>query len=215
MATIENSRTKRSLFFKSYSDLTLDDLKENFQMNIGVSPLFRAVPPLAPDDWLAQALKKGARTALISEKARSEFLVAPVLLFIRDLYEGQISLYSGMRFDVEPDKGLKGNCDFIFTKSPPVPFVQAPVMVMVEAKKNDIEEGIPQCAAEMVAAQIFNQRAGEQIPVIYGGVTTGETWQFLQLAETRLLIDEDKYFINNIANILGILKHALSNQVQL
>ncbi|MGH9853629.1 MAG: hypothetical protein ACREBD_27635, partial [Blastocatellia bacterium] len=89
--------------------------------------------------------------------------------------------------------------------------IQAPVLVMVEAKKNDIEEGLGQCAAEMVAAQIFNQRERQDSRIIYGCVTTGETWQFLQLEGTRLTIDKARYFIVNVEKILGILFHILSS----
>lgn len=203
--------TKKSKRKLSYSDLTLDDLKENFGIRTVFASLFQSVASLPPDSWLSESLKKGTKPTLASEKARAEFIVAPILLFIRELCAGRVSLYSGIRFDVEPEKGLKGICDFLFSQSPPLPTVQVPVVVLVEAKKNDIEQGLGQCAAEMVAAQIFNHQAGNSIKTIYGCVTTGEDWQFLQLTDADLTIDEDKYFISEVGKILGILKHTLSN----
>ena len=152
--------------------------------------------------------------ALVSEKARSEFIVAPVLVFISEALEQPVSVYSGVSFNVEPARGLKGVCDFILSKSPPLPTVQAPVlMMMVEAKKNDVEEGIGQCAAEMVAADIYNRAAGNDTETVYGCVTTGEAWQFLQLTANRLTIDQSRYFIDNTAKILGVMRQILARNL--
>jgi len=62
-----------------------------------------------------------------------------------------------------------------------------------------------QCVAEMIAAQIFNQRKGIDIPVIYGVVTSGTTWRFLRLNETNVCIDLVEYYINQVDKILGII----------
>ena len=59
--------------------------------------------------------------------------------------------------------------------------------------------------AEMVAAQIFNQRKGIDIPVIYGVVTSGTTWRFLTLNETNVCIDLVEYYIKEVDKILGII----------
>jgi hypothetical protein len=189
----------------SYSDLTIDDVRKTFSLKILREVLFANVKPLEPSAWLREALTSGFEVSFVSEKARSEFIVAPILLYLRELHKGQISIYSGVKFDVDPERGLRGVCDFILSKSPLLPTVQAPAFVMVEAKKNDIEEGLGQCAAEMVAAQIFNQKEGNEIPCIYGCVTTGESWQFLRLREKNLAIDKNRYFIVNLNEILGVL----------
>ncbi len=68
-------------------------------------------------------------------------------------------------FNVDSEKGLTGFCDFIISSSSERLFVSAPVMMLVEAKKEDIISGLGQCVAEMVAAQIFNEREGNEIPV--------------------------------------------------
>lgn len=195
---------------RDYGDLTLDDLRRDYQIQADVAPLFQSAAPLEPSAWLRETLAKGLRMALVSEKARSEFIVAPILVFLSGALEQPISVYSGVSFNVEPARGLKGVCDFILSKSPPLPTVQAPVLMMVEAKKNDIEEGIGQCAAEMVAADIFNRNAGNDTETVYGCVTTGETWQFLQLTKQSLTIDQNRYFIDNTPKILGIMRQILA-----
>ena len=67
------------------------------------------------------------------------------------------------------------------SRSPESISIQAPVHTIVEAKKEDINGGIGQCLAEMVAAQIFNKRKGAAVDRIYGVVTSGMAWRFLVL----------------------------------
>ena len=57
----------------------------------------------------------------------------------------------------------------------------------------------------MVAAQIFNQRNGEEIESIYGAVTTGTDWKFIKLTDKTVWVDKRDYFINEVSQILGIL----------
>src|SRR5262249_25013460 len=152
-----------------------------FDLFIAQASLFAQVPPIEPSAWLRDTLQKGRSIAFYSEKSRSEFIVAPVLLTCQEILRGECCLYSGVRLDVAPDKGLKGECDFILAKTPPTPALRAPLLIVVEAKKNDIEEGLAQCAAQMVAACLFNERHKEALTELFGCVTTGEAWQFLKL----------------------------------
>lgn len=77
-------------------------------------------------------------------------------------------------------------------------------MIIIEPKNENIIAGLGQCAATMIAAQIFNQRAGNEIPVIYGVVTTGTAWKFLTLEENTVCIDSIEYYVNAVDQILGI-----------
>jgi hypothetical protein len=78
-------------------------------------------------------------------------------------------------------------------------------MMLVEAKKEDIIAGLGQCVAEMVAAQIFNEREGNEISVIYGTVTSGTNWKFLKLEGKVVEIDLVEYYLTDVNKILGIL----------
>lgn len=198
----------------SYSDLTIDEVRKRFHLTIVRAALFAKVAPLEPSAWLSNMLKEGFDVSVISEKARSEFIVAPILLHLREVHHGQISIYSGVKFDVDRENGLRGVCDFILSQGAMLPTVQAPVLVLVEAKKNDIEEGLGQCAAEMVAAQIFNEREGNVIPAVYGCVTNGESWQFMRLTGKTLEIDQQRYFLAKLAEVLGILSLIVKSLMQ-
>ncbi|MFN6565010.1 MAG: hypothetical protein RMY28_035155 [Nostoc sp. ChiSLP01] len=61
----------------------------------------------------------------------------------------------------------------------------------------------------MVASQLFNQRQGNVISKIYGVVTTGTDWKFIQLCGNTIFIDKNDYFIKEIDKILGILARTL------
>ncbi|EDX71636.1 hypothetical protein MC7420_5261 [Coleofasciculus chthonoplastes PCC 7420] len=192
----------------AYSNFTLAKVKEDFGLTVDETQnLFADVEGVKPSDILSVTLQDyiPLATAIGTEKARSEFLIAPILSEVRRLLNYQISLFSGTDFNVDIEKGLIGYCDFLISASREQFFISAPVITIVEAKNENIIGGLGQCVAEMVAAQFFNQRQGIDIPVIYGVVTSGTAWRFLTLDETNVCIDLVEYYINQVEKILGII----------
>ena len=190
----------------TYKDFTLKTIQTNLGLNVWHEQLFARVEPIEAPPSLRDALNNGMPIGLTSEKARSEFIVAPVLLAARIVSGNKFYIYSGQSLEADAARGLTGECDFILTHSKPTPLLTAPIMTLVEAKKNDIEEGLGQCIAQMAGAQIFNQKVeGLDVPV-YGCVTTGEDWQFIKLAEQQVTLDTKRYYIDNVELILGVLK---------
>ena len=108
--------------------------------------------------------------ATSTEKARSEFVIAPVLLELWLLRDRKIGLLSGVEFSFDEAQGLNGVCDYILTRLPEQLFVTSPVLMLVEAKNEDMKRGFAQCGAEMIAAQKFNEREGDAVDRIYGVV---------------------------------------------
>jgi len=199
----------------SYSEFSLAKAKQQFGLTTLEKPaIFAAVPELAASNLLTETLNYNLPIALgsNSEKARSELIIAPILVDLRRQLQEQISLFSGVDFTVDDTKGLNGTCDFIITKSPEILIVTAPVITIVEAKKENITAGFGQCAVEMVAAQIFNQQAANEIKIIYGAVTTGSIWQFLKLEGQTLSIDLSEYYLKDVNKILGILASGISEE---
>ena len=141
-----------------YSDFTLDAAVRTLGVTVAEADLFPGLVPAAVPDWLPGLLARGTRLALISEKARSEFIVAPLLLAARELTGDRLAIFSGQRLDQDAARGLTGECDFLLTLGPSVPPLQAPLVAVVEAKKNDIEGGLGQCTAQMVAARGVQRR---------------------------------------------------------
>lgn len=192
----------------SYSDFTLDDLKSQFNLVVQERvELFTSVEPVNPSALLQETLDENIPLALEidTEKARSELIIAPILVEIRKHFKRQISLFSGTEFNVDKIKGLSGRCDFIISHSPEQLEVTAPVATLVEAKNDNIKSGIPQCIAEMLAAQLFNQKKNNNISCIYGGVTTGSIWKFLKLVENTVSVERGEHYLNNLEVLLGIM----------
>jgi hypothetical protein len=130
------------------------------------------------------------------------------LFELRRLLDRKISFFSGEEFTVDQAAGLNGTCDFLISRSPEQLLMEAPIMVIVEAKKDNIKGGWGQCIAEMVAAQRFNDGRPDPpraIDTIYGTVTTGNIWTFLKLEGKQVTIDLNDYLLLPVERLLGIL----------
>jgi hypothetical protein len=192
----------------SYSDFTLPELKKRFQVATNeATDIFADVEELPVSTLLAELLAENLPLALAihTEKARSELIVAPILVELRKLCQRRISLFSGTDFTVDPGKGLTGSVDFIISRSTEQLYITAPVVVIVEAKRDSIKDGLGQCIASMVGAQVFNDREQTGITAVYGMVTTGSIWQALRLEAQALWIDRREYYIEQPGKILAIL----------
>ncbi|MDY6940392.1 MAG: hypothetical protein SWY16_22395 [Cyanobacteriota bacterium] len=200
----------------SYSQFTtLGKVKQAFDLT--VTEGIRFLPEIEPIDpspvltgFLAQSLPIVAISG--SEKARSEGIIYPVLLEVRRLLDRTVSLFSGEEFSVEEAVGLNGICDFLISRSAEVLEIEAPAVIVVEAKKTDLKTGLGQCIAEMVAAQRFNAANGRSIPTIYGSVSNGIQWQFLQLEGQHVTIDLSVYPLPPVEQILGFLVWMLGDR---
>lgn len=202
----------------AYSDFkTIDSVKRKLKLKVTRDKdLFVDVETVEPSHLLKETLKENVPLALAihSEKARSELIVMPILVEIRRRLDHRVSLFSGLEFNVDREKDLKGVCDFIFSLSPEQMSITAPVISIVEAKNDNIKSGIPQCLAEMVAAKIFNEKNENPVDAVYGIVTTGSIWQFLQLADSTAIIDLTEYYLRDLDKIIGIILHLLEDALR-
>lgn len=201
----------------AYSDFTLEKVQKLFNLVIQENqPLFQDIQPLEPSPLLQTFLAQNANLALKinTEKARSEMIIAPILLDLKNQITNSLSLFSGVDFNVDAQQGLNGICDFLISASHEQLFIKSPIITLVEAKKENIMGGLGQCVAEMVAAQIFNQQADNEISIILGVVTSGNIWKFLQLQGKECRIDLNEYYLQDISKILGILNSAVNTIAQ-
>jgi hypothetical protein len=193
----------------AYSDFTASEIIKRFGVKFKGGELFSNVKRIEPTNWLTEALKKATDLGFGSEKSRSERLVTPILLELSDINNHSFSIYSGMNLDIDEQTGLKGECDFIFSFSRIQDFVTAPIFCITEAKKQDLEQGTIQCSAQLIAAKKLNDLE-ENVPhILYGCCTTGVEWRFLQYADNQILIDEKRYLINELPQLLGVLQHII------
>ena len=197
----------------TFSDFTtLTQLETQFAVKSrSAQNLFAAAPEIEISAHLQAMLSGGKRLAVAinTEKARSEFIIAPLLMEAWTICQEKHSLFSGIEFKVAPEEGLSERCDFVISASPDMMFLTAPILTIVEAKNDDIPRGFAQCGAEMIAAARFSKEQGRIFPTVYGCVTTGTEWRFLRLDDAIITIDTEDYLIANPAKILGILVYML------
>lgn len=194
----------------AYSSFTLAMVQEQFGITVTTNrPLFQGVKPVNAGPAVHNTLKTLGQLALRvnTEKARSEWLIAPVLgeLWVREWRS--ICLLSGVDFTFDKDAGLTGVIDFLIGKGPQLPYVTAPVLAVVEGKNESIPGGQGQCAAEMLAALRYNQQTKSPVDTVYGVVTTGTTWLFHQLHGHELTVDTREYIASEVDQIFGILMY--------
>ncbi|NJK74741.1 MAG: hypothetical protein HC786_18785 [Richelia sp. CSU_2_1] len=191
----------------SYSQFeTLEQAIDSFNLTVVEGLFFPELAAIDPSDILTIFLQRSLPiVSAASEKARSEGIIYPVLLEVREILDEKVSLFSGRDFNVDASIGLNGIVDFLLCRSPIISIPTAPAVVLVEAKKGDIASGYGQCLAEMVAAMRFNLRKGlEPIPV-YGCVTNGLLWRFLKLEANEVTLDLIDYRLEPVGNLLAKL----------
>jgi hypothetical protein len=206
-----------------YNNFTVEEVGEKFDLVFKAKSFLPELEAIAPSHWLTETLTKTLPlTKMVgSEKARSEFIIAPILVELRELAKKEISIFSGKEFTVDRELGLNGICDFLISKSSDQLTLSAPILALVEAKKGVLEDGWGQpatqdskeafeqsvavCIAEMVAAKKFNEAKGRPIASIYGIVTSGSLWHFLQLQNNLVLLDPNEYPLSPLEKLLAVL----------
>jgi len=199
----------------AYSNFRLAELVDQFGLTLeDRTDLFAGIPGIELSERCKLDLEENVPLAIAmnTEKARSELIILPLLLELRRYFNRKISLFSGVEFSIDPSQGLTGFCDFLVSADPEQLLVRAPVTIGVEAKNGNVPSGLGQCAAELVAAQMFNMRMGNGIESVLGVVTTGTAWQFLRLTGQCLAIDLREYSIERAGQILGILASGVGDR---
>ena len=198
---------------RSYSQFTYDDLSA-LNLKVRERQLFDNIEEIEPSDFLKQLLSKNLKRNLRTEKAKSELIISPILNELEDINAHVFSYYSGYNFDVDKKLGLKGFCDFILSFEPDSPIIEAPAFCVVEAKNDNMDVGVPQCVAEMYAAQIFNAKKGRETDFVYGAVTFGYEWKFLRLEKNVAFLDTNIYYVVRLPELLGVLQFIVKTSKQ-
>lgn len=205
------SRFNNKREFMNYNKFSFDRIKRRFNLNEVQKDLFESVTPIEPSEWLKQTMEITADLPIKTEKARTEFILMPILLELRKRTDRMFTIYSGEYFNVEPREGLAGPSDIILSMGAESYSISSPVMSIVQAYKNNIDLGLGKCVAQMIAADIFNEREDNQITTIYGCVTTGEQWLFLRLEGDSIQIHPHRFFLNELTDIIGMFQAMLNN----
>jgi hypothetical protein len=191
-----------------YSNFTVGQIKENFGITIVEGKRFIPLnlPTTPPSQRLLGILEDLPwAIAVGTEKARSEVIITPLLLEVRRVLNQTISVFSGEEFNVDPEMGLNGVCDFLVSQSAEQLVLEAPAIILVEAKKADLKLGLGQCMAEMIAAQRFNHSKGRSASIIFGVITSGTQWRFMKLEGHQITLDLQDYSLQPIEELFATL----------
>ena len=184
------------------------DVVKKFNLDMRSVRLLENVTLTEPSDWLKESLRRAETALTTNEKAKAERIISPILTEVFESYKDKISFFSGEALNVNAKENLAGECDFFFALQPPKLYIEAPIISLAEAKDEDMEWGIAQCAAQMYGAKLFNDNENKPLPFIYGCVTTGTDWQFLKL-------ENDVYYVDNkiftdLKEILGAWHYVIN-----
>ncbi len=193
----------------AYRNFSLDDLQQKFGIRNQIRSLFAPMTPITLSEWLKITFENAADLPTHTEKAKSESIIFPLLMELRNNNNKFFTIYSGDNLNVNEKEGLNEECDFILAKDMHTFNINYPILALVEAKNSDIAAGVPQCAAQMLGAKLFNEQKNTPVSVIYGCVTTGNDWKFLQLIDNQIIIDKRTYYFNEIEEILAVFQHII------
>ena len=137
-----------------------------------------------------------------SEAARCEAIIFPILKEVYKPYAKDYALW--IKKAISYDETLNGTPDYLIaTRSElGLPVVGIPLIVLVEAKKNDFDMGWGQCIAEMLAAQKIN---GDPDTHVYGIVSDGTMWQFGKLIGDDFIRGRTSVTMDNLSHLFGAI----------
>jgi hypothetical protein len=193
----------------AYRNFTFTKLEQDFGIKQSFRNLFieKEIAPVEPSAYLIETLERRQYIPTKTEKARNEFIIAPILAEIKLRNRDKIQLFSGEELPANRKLKLNGEVDFVFVHHPNAAELRDPIFSVTEAKKGAIEDGWAQNAAQLYGARVFNQNHNNTIQDIYGAVSNGFDWQFLFLENNTIFIDERVISINQLPFLLGILQN--------
>jgi hypothetical protein len=190
----------------------LKTVVKKFNLDAKSAALFEEITPCAPSSWLIETLKKSRLVPLNNEKTKAERVISPILVEIAEFYQESVTLFSGEALDVNVADDLAGACDFFFVLHPHKPYMESPIISLVESKNEDMEYGRAQCAAQLYGAKLYNEAEGKDIPVLYGCATDGVEWQFIRFENNTFYIDNRIY--THLDDILGVWHKVLQSYLK-
>ncbi len=148
----------------AFGDFSFPQVLHDLGLTVIEADLFPNVEPITIRPEFQSHLDFGTKLALAinTEKARSEFIIAPVLMELKRLVGERLGIFSGVPLEGDAARGLNGICDFLLTMSGRQLVLERPLVAIVEAKNDNVFSGLGQCIAAMFAAQLVNEREGRR-----------------------------------------------------
>ena len=189
----------------AFSDFkTIPDVQKRFGIRHIENDFIKIEEDASPSEQFLQELEFSRQyiPVFASEGARREAVIFPIL---REVYKGYAEHYAlWIKKAIAYDEVLSGTPDyFISTRSELGKLVVGtPLIMLVEAKKNDFEVGWGQCLAELVAAQKINQ---DMEHPVYGIVSDGTFWQIGYLVNETFTQNRTSFSVDNLPVLFGAI----------
>ncbi len=188
----------------AFSDFkTISDVQEKFKIKYENDDIFFVEDREPSEQFISEfEFSKKYIDVFESEGSRCEIVIFPILKEVYKDYAENYGLW--VRKSIKYDDILNGTPDYLIaTRSElGLTVLGSPMVMLVEAKKNDFELGWGQCLAELVAAQRIND--DPDFPV-YGIVTDGILWQFGRLAGDVYTRNSANYSLDNLPILFGAM----------
>ena len=188
----------------AFSDFKqVSEVQEKFRIKYTANNFFKVEAVNPPSQFLQEfQFTMENINVFSSEASRCEAIIFPVL---REAYKAYADTYAlWIREPITYDETLSGTPDYLVTTKSELGMtvVGIPLIILVEAKKNDFEQGWGHCLAELVAAQKIND--DPDVPV-YGIVSDGERWQFGKLTGDAFTRHKTSFSVDNIPTLFGAI----------
>ena len=182
----------------------IPDVQKKFGIRHIEKDFIKIEEPISPSEQFLKELEFSRQyiPVFASEGARCEAVIFPILREVYKRYAEDYALW--IKEPLAYDETLSGTPDyFISTRSELGKLiVGTPLIILVEAKKNDFEQGWGQCLSELVAAQKIN--VDSDIPV-YGIVSDGTWWQFGHLVNETFTQNRTSFSVDNLPVLFGAI----------
>lgn len=187
----------------AFSDFkTISEVQEKFGITYAMNDFVGTEEILKPSEHFLQEFEFCMQhiNVFASETSRCEAVIFPILKEVYKGYTDRYALWSGK--SIAYDETLKGTPDYLIATQSELGMsvVGKPLIILVEAKKNDFEQGWGQCLAELIAAQKIN---GDPDTPVCGIVTDGTLWQFGRLAGDAFIQNRTNFTLDNLPVLFG------------
>lgn len=183
---------------KPFSSFTYRDAFKH----LGVTELKRwtlTAEPVPVSDFFRERLDRLQRFDLESLEVSKTLLIDAICEEGLEGFE-RLKVWKGAYLEGET---VCGNVDYLIAERRA--YLEAPFGCVIEAKKDDFEQGAAQCLVEMQACQWINHQLGRGMD-IYGIVTNGEGWKFYRLTLDGEVFESLLHGIGEMPTLLGLLR---------
>jgi hypothetical protein len=191
--------------FSDYKNLS--QTQKEFGVSYREESFLRAVFVAPPADFLEDLeFNRANMDVFSSEASRTELVISPLL---REAYKRFADRFAfWIQKPLNYNEKLSGIPDYLIATRSALgkTVLETPLVVVVEAKKNDFEQGWGQCLAELIAAQKINDDPSRPV---YGVVTDGELWKFGRLVESEFTLEPTGFTLSDLPELFGALVHVL------